>query len=97
MFMKCGDITVHVRIEGPEGAPPLLLLHSLGTNLHVWDEQAAVLARSFRVIRPDLRGHGLTGASPGDYSMAMLAADAAALLDALKVGRAHVGGISIGG
>ncbi|HET9146569.1 MAG TPA: 3-oxoadipate enol-lactonase [Acetobacteraceae bacterium] len=97
MFMKCGDITVHVQIEGPEGAPPLLLLHSLGTNLHVWDEQAAVLARSFRVIRPDLRGHGLTGATPGDYSMAMLAADAAALLDALKVGRAHVGGISIGG
>jgi 3-oxoadipate enol-lactonase/4-carboxymuconolactone decarboxylase len=97
MFIQSRNTTVHVQVEGPEGAPPLLLLHSLGTNLHVWDEQASVLARSFRVIRPDLRGHGLTGATPGDYSMAMLAADAAALLDALKITKAHIGGISIGG
>ncbi len=97
MFVKSGDITVHLQAEGALGAPPLVLLHSLGTDLHVWDEQAAVLARSFRVIRPDLRGHGLSGATPGDYSMALLAGDLAGLLDALKIERAHIGGISIGG
>jgi 3-oxoadipate enol-lactonase/4-carboxymuconolactone decarboxylase len=97
MFIQLSEIFIHLRIEGPPGAPPLVLLHSLGTSLDVWDEQAAELARSFRVIRPDLRGHGLSGATRGDYSIAMLAEDVAALLDALKVERAHIGGISIGG
>ena len=97
MFLQLGEISVHVRIEGPPGAPPLVLLHSLGTSLEVWDEQALVLARSFRVIRPDLRGHGLTSATPGNYSMALLAGDLAALLDALRIERTHIGGISIGG
>ena len=97
MFIAIGDINIHARIDGPAGAAPLVLLHSLGTNSHVWDAQAEVLARSFRVIRPDLRGHGLTEATPGDYSMAMLAGDLAGLLDALNIRRAHLGGISIGG
>lgn len=97
MFITISDITIHVRIDGPDGAPPLVLLHSLGTNSHIWDAQAEVLARSFRVIRPDLRGHGLTEATPGDYTMALLAADLAGLLDALNIRRAHLGGISIGG
>lgn len=97
MFLQLGEISVHVQIEGPPGAPPLVLLHSLGTSLHVWDEQAAALSRSFRVIRPDLRGHGLTSATPGDYDMPMLAGDVAALLDALRIAKAHIGGISIGG
>ncbi len=97
MFAKVKDLNVHVLVEGPAGAPPLVLLHSLGTNGHVWDPQAAVLARSFRVIRPDLRGHGLTTCTPGPYSMALFADDLAALLDALDIGKAHIGGISIGG
>ena len=64
MFVRVNDINVHVLAEGPAGAPPLVLLHSLGTNGHIWDAQAAVLAHSFRVIRPDLRGHGLTSCTP---------------------------------
>jgi 3-oxoadipate enol-lactonase / 4-carboxymuconolactone decarboxylase len=97
MFIQVNDLTVHVLLDGPPGAAPLLLLHSLGTNAHVWDDQVAELARSFRVIRPDLRGHGLTGCTPGPYSMELFASDVAALLDALGIGQAHVGGISIGG
>jgi len=88
---------MHVLQDGPPGAAPLVLLHSLGTNAHVWDHQAAELARSFRVIRPDLRGHGLTGCTIGPYSMELFAADLAGLLDALGVEHAHIGGISIGG
>lgn len=97
MFLRAGGLTVHVQMEGPAGAPPLLLLHSLGTNLHIWDGQAAALAATHRVIRPDMRGHGLTGTTPGPYTLAQLAADALAVLDALGVAAAHVGGISIGG
>jgi 3-oxoadipate enol-lactonase/4-carboxymuconolactone decarboxylase len=97
MFIKVKDLTIHVLIEGPPGAAPLVLLHSLGTNAHVWDAQAAELSRSFRVIRPDLRGHGLTTCTPGPYSMALFADDLAGLMDALGVNQFHLGGISIGG
>ena len=97
MFLKTGDIVTHVRVEGPPGATPLLMLHSLGTTSAVWDAQAETLARSFRVIRPDLRGHGLTGVTPGPYSMEQLARDGLAVMDALGIAAAQVAGLSIGG
>ena len=65
MFVQAGDLVAHVQAEGPADAPVLVLLHSLGTSLHVWDAQAAALAGRFRVVRPDLRGHGLTSVPPG--------------------------------
>ncbi|WP_338662494.1 4-carboxymuconolactone decarboxylase [Pararoseomonas sp. SCSIO 73927] len=101
MFIALRGMTVHVRVEGPPGAPSLLMLHSLGTALAVWDPQAEAMARTHRVIRFDLRGHGLTSndsaAEPARGSMAALAEDAFAVLDALGVGATHVAGISIGG
>ncbi|RAI57829.1 bifunctional 3-oxoadipate enol-lactonase/4-carboxymuconolactone decarboxylase PcaDC [Roseicella frigidaeris] len=97
MFCEIGDICVHAAVEGPATAPPVLLLHSLGTSLAMWEPQAAALAGRFRVIRMDMRGHGLTEAPPGPYGMAMLARDALALLDSLGIAAAHVGGVSIGG
>jgi 3-oxoadipate enol-lactonase/4-carboxymuconolactone decarboxylase len=97
MFLSLGDIIAHVAVEGPAEGPPLLMLHSIGTCLHVFDPQAAALARTHRVIRMDLRGHGLSGVTDGDYSMALHAADALALLDALDIPAAHVLGLSIGG
>ncbi len=97
MFIRAGDIDVHVQIDGPDGTAPLMLLHSLGTSLHVWDEQARALAGPFRVIRPDLRGHGLTTVTQGPGAIEAMAADVLAVMDALGVDRAHVGGLSIGG
>ncbi len=69
MFLRAGELTVHVAIDGRADAPPLLLLHSLGTTLQVWDPQIPALAGRFRVIRPDLRGHGLTAVTPGPYAI----------------------------
>ena len=100
MFIQLGDIAVHATVEGPPptaDAPPVLFLHSIGTNLHVFDPQASALARNHRVIRMDLRGHGLTSVTPGPYTMSLHAKDALSLLDALGVKRAHVVGLSIGG
>ena len=97
MFIRANDLDIHVQVSGPPGAPPLLLIHSLGTSLHVWDAQSDALSASFRVIRPDLRGHGLTTVTKGPYSIAQLAQDMLAMLDALDVGQAHVAGLSIGG
>jgi 3-oxoadipate enol-lactonase len=97
MFVRADDLVAHVQVAGPAGAPALLMLHSLGTSLHVWDAQADALAARYRVIRPDLRGHGLTGVPPGPYTLDMLAADVLAVLDTLGVAAAHVAGLSIGG
>lgn len=91
------SLTVHARDEGPPGAPVVLMLHSIGTDLRVWDEQAVALSRTHRVLRPDLRGHGLSGGAEGEATMAMLARDALALLDARGVARAHLVGLSVGG
>ncbi len=97
MFLKTKSLLTHVAISGPAGAPPLVLLHSLGTNLQIWEPQAEVLARSFRVIRPDLRGHGLSEETPGPYAIAQIVEDVLGLFDALDVRTAHLGGISYGG
>ncbi len=97
MFIRVNDLNIHVRIDGPPGGAPVVLLHSLGTSALVWDAQAAALSRQFRVIRPDLRGHGLTECTPGPYSMALFAEDLAALLKGLKIEKTHLAGISIGG
>ncbi|WP_394835409.1 3-oxoadipate enol-lactonase [Pendulispora rubella] len=95
--MATRSLRTHVAIEGPPGAPPLVLLHSLGTDLRLWDPQAVALSRSFRVIRPDLRGHGLSETTQGPYTVERLADDVLGLLEALEVRAAHVGGVSLGG
>jgi 3-oxoadipate enol-lactonase/4-carboxymuconolactone decarboxylase len=102
MFVQLDGFVAHAVVDAP--APvmpaddvPLLMLHSIGTALAAFDPQAAALGVRRRVIRMDLRGHGLSGVTEGDYSMAQLATDALALLDALGVARAHVLGMSIGG
>ena len=95
--VDAGGLKVRVRQDGPKDAPAILLLHSIGTSLHVWDPVVPALAAAFRVIRPDMRGHGGTEVTKGPYSMAQLAADALAVLDALGVQTADVTGLSIGG
>jgi 3-oxoadipate enol-lactonase/4-carboxymuconolactone decarboxylase len=101
MFLHLGDIVAHAVTQGAPGTdsagPPVLMLHSIGTSLHLFDPQAEALARHHRVIRMDLRGHGMSGVTQGPYSMELHARDALALLDALGVQRAHVVGLSIGG
>ena len=96
-FVRVGDINVHYSLEGPEGTPVILFANSLGTDLRIWDAVADDLRRDARVLRYDLRGHGLTDATDGPYSIAMLAEDAVGLLDALGLDRVHVCGLSIGG
>jgi 3-oxoadipate enol-lactonase/4-carboxymuconolactone decarboxylase len=51
MFLEVGTWTAHIQIDAPLSAPAgdVVLLHSLGTTLHVWDPQTAVLARRLRV------------------------------------------------
>jgi 3-oxoadipate enol-lactonase len=92
-----GDVVLNYRIDGPPGAPWVMLAHGLATNLHLWDHLAGVLAQSYRVLRYDARGHGQSSVPPGDYSLDLLVSDARRLLDALSIERTHVVGLSMGG
>ena len=96
-FVEIRGLATHIAVDGPPGAPVLLLLHSLGSSLRVWDAQVDSLARGLRIVRFDLRGHGLTEVGAGPCTMEDFADDALAVLDACGVAAAHVGGVSIGG
>jgi pimeloyl-ACP methyl ester carboxylesterase len=96
----------HARVNGVSlyyemtgSGPPLVLVHGFACGIRSWDFQVAALSRRFRVITYDVRGHGISEAprEASQYSQAILIADLAALLDALRVRRAAVGGLSMGG
>src|SRR5713101_2111853 len=87
----------HYRVDGPDEGPVLILAHSLGLDYGMWDQQAADCQRFFRVIRYDLRGHGASSVTPGDYSIEQLGRDALALADDLGASRFAFCGLSIGG
>ncbi|SNS56966.1 Pimeloyl-ACP methyl ester carboxylesterase [Sphingomonas laterariae] len=83
---------------GDPAAPPLILVHGGRDHARSWDAIASAFADRFRVIAPDLRGHGDSDwVSDGSYEMADLVADMAALFDGLGIARASVVGHSLGG
>jgi 3-oxoadipate enol-lactonase len=97
MKIKANGINMNYQVDGPEGAPWIVLSNSLATNLAMWDQQAADLKAQYRVLRYDQRGHGGTDAPAGRYTFEQLIADALALMDGLGIKKAHFGGLSMGG
>ena len=95
--VQLADGVLNYQLDGPEGAPVLVLSNSLGTNLHMWDTQLPALTAHFRVLRYDTRGHGQSLVTEGPYSIEQLGRDVLALLDALQIERAHFCGLSMGG
>ncbi|MEX6504195.1 alpha/beta fold hydrolase [Pseudomonas zhanjiangensis] len=79
-----------------QGAP-VVLVHGLGSSTRDWEYQIAALARRYRVIALDLRGHGRSDKPRERYSIAGFAADVAALIEHLALGPVHLVGISMGG
>jgi 3-oxoadipate enol-lactonase len=88
---------IHVEVEGPPNAPVLMLSNSLGTNLHMWDDQVASWTRHFRLVRYDRRGHGQSSVPKGPYTMERLGRDVLAVMDALDVAKINWCGLSMGG
>ncbi|MBI5482471.1 MAG: alpha/beta fold hydrolase [Deltaproteobacteria bacterium] len=79
------------------GGPAVVLLHGFPLGRWIWDAPRAALRDRYRVITPDLRGHGDSEVTPGPYTMDALADDVARLLDALQIERVVLGGLSMGG
>ena len=84
-------------LEGPAGAPVVVLGNSLGTTGEVWEPQAAAMGERFRLLRFEHRGHGGSPAPPGPYTIGELGADVLRLLDGFGVQTASYCGISLGG
>ncbi len=97
MKMTVNGIQLNVDVSGPEAASVVVLHHPLATNLTGWDELTAALSDRYRVVRFDARGHGLSDAPKGPYSFEQLSADVVALMDQLKISKAHFLGLSMGG
>ena len=98
--MRVADLDglrVHWREDGDPAGAPVVFANSLGTDLRLWDAVIPRLPAGLRLIRYDLRGHGLSDAPPGPYAMGQLVTDAERLLEHLGVRDGVFVGLSIGG
>jgi 3-oxoadipate enol-lactonase len=97
-IIKADDgCALNVEVEGPANAPVLMMSNSLGTDLHMWDDQAPAFSKQFRLVRYDRRGHGKSDAPKGPYTMDRLGRDVIAIADALGVKKFNWCGLSMGG
>lgn len=88
---------VSIYFEEHGAGEPLLLLHGLGSSGQDWELVAPKLAAHYRVVIPDVRGHGRSDKPPGDYGVSLFARDIAAFCDRLGLKSVHVVGLSMGG
>ena len=96
-FIKTSNTRLFYRLEGKTELPVLVLSHSLGCDLGMWDPQMPALLEHFRVLRYDTRGHGASDVSAGDYSIDTLGRDVLELCAGAGVERFAFCGISMGG
>jgi len=95
MKISANGIDINYTIEG-EG-PVLTMSHSLACNLHMWDEEARRLAKRYKVLRFDTRGHGMSSAPRAPIRSICWLTICHALLQALGVKSTHFVGLSMGG
>ena len=95
-FIHINGIDLHYTIDGTQG-PWITLSHSLACNLSSWDAQVELLKNDFRVLRFDTRGHGLSSAPAGPYTLEQLADDVHGLFMHLGITQTHWMGSSMGG
>jgi 3-oxoadipate enol-lactonase len=97
MKASVNGIEINYEVSGKEGAPWLVLSHSLACSVRMWDPQVEAFQSRFRILNYDMRGHGATSAPQGPYTLDMLADDVLALIKHLKIPKATWCGLSIGG
>ncbi|MGH1351631.1 MAG: alpha/beta fold hydrolase, partial [Methyloligellaceae bacterium] len=97
MYTTINDTALFYDVRSCAGRPYLVFINSLGTDARIWNSVIAELGSSFNIITIDKPGHGLSGDGPESCSIEQYASYVAGLLDFLKVDKAYVCGISIGG
>ncbi len=97
MFKTVNGIRLNYEISGPQNSHVVMLSHSLATTWKMWEPQIHLLESKFQVLRYDTRGHGLSDAPEGAYTLEQLATDVIGLLDELDIQKIHWVGLSMGG
>lgn len=92
-----GGVSLRCLVSGKKDAPWLVMSHSIATDLHVWDEQVALLADRYRILCFDTRGQGGSDTSPPPYDFPLLVRDVIRLFDHYKIDKACFMGVSLGG
>ena len=88
---------VAFREDGFHQGPPVILIHGFPFNRAMWTPQLAALSKSHRVISYDLRGHGQSEVGDGQYTVELFVDDLLMIMDHLRVQRAVLCGLSLGG
>src|SRR5215469_14208357 len=96
-IVSAGGLRHYYRLDGSDDRPVLIFSHSLGCDHTQWDAQSVAFEPYFRVLRYDIRGHGATDVTTGDYSIELLSRDVLALADALGIRQFAWCGLSLGG
>jgi 3-oxoadipate enol-lactonase len=90
-------IKIEYRFDGREGAPYVTFVTGIANDLTMWDAQVPALGKDYRLLRYDLRGHGDTQATEGDYTLELLVRDLTGLLNELNIQKTHLVGLGLGG
>jgi len=90
-------IKMAYQVDGKEGAPYITFVTGIANDLTMWDAQVAELGKFYRILRYDLRGHGDTQATEGDYTLDLLVNDLNGLLTELNIQKTHLVGLGLGG
>ncbi len=96
-FARVNGIVLHHQILGQHDGPSLVFINSLGSDFRIWQAVVPTFTNRFRVVLYDKRGHGLSDAPPAPYTIDDHTDDLLALLDHLKIEKAALVGLSVGG
>ena len=83
--------------NGPDEAPVIIFIHGFPLNKTMWDNQVDALKENYRVISYDIRGHGDSEQGNEDFFINLFVKDLLHLMDALKIEKASICGLSMGG
>lgn len=91
------DLTVSYNDDGQDGAPVIIFIHGFPFNKSMWNKQFNALKNNYRVIAYDVRGHGNSDAGKADFSIELFVKDLLNFMDALKIDKTMLCGLSMGG
>lgn len=95
--IKVNNITVSYNDEGSDNAPVIIFIHGFPLNKSMWDSQVNTLKDNYRVITYDIRGHGKSELGAIDFSIDLFVKDLLRFMDALKIEKTIICGLSMGG
>jgi 3-oxoadipate enol-lactonase len=95
--MIINNLLVSYTDEGQHGSPVIIFIHGFPFNKSMWNLQVEPLRDNYRLIMYDIRGHGNSDAGNEDFSIDLFASDLISLMDTLKIDKAILCGLSMGG